>query len=92
MLPTYKPIFRPIIGIVYSVFIQGQHDPLYIIFSNKNVELSEIIDNMDCFECLDNNGTEYIYFCDKYGNHEIRTKKQNGNVVRYVVNKLSYSK
>ena len=92
MLPTYKPIFTPIIGIVYSVFIQGKHDPLHINFTNKNVEISEIIDNMDCFECLDNNGNEYIYYCDAYGNHEIRTKKQNGNIVRFVVNKLSYSK
>ena len=81
--------FKPIIGIFYNVLIEGKETPLQIEFTNETVHEEEDMMGFNCFECWDEEETRYVYYSDRYGNHYMKTKNIDDDVIEFTIKSIT---
>jgi hypothetical protein len=81
----YEQHFTPEIRVFYYVLIEGKETPLQIEFTDEVVRHDEEMMGYDCFECWDEQENRYVYYNDKLGNHFMKTKNVDEDIIEFTV-------
>ena len=90
----YSPIdrmysFSPVVGSNYFAYIEGDEDKkIRIEFTNECIGDDERMLGFEPHECWDEEETRYVYHIDEYGNHIMKTKTIDGDIIELIVKEI----